>query len=62
MTVETLIRSGYEANSVVAAVENDDLSLLTHTGLFSVQLQPPGTTEPEPGPEPDPEVEVDPDE
>jgi hypothetical protein len=62
MTVETLIRSGYEAKSVVAAVENDDLSLLTHTGLFSVQLQPPGTTEPEPGPEPDPEVEVDPDE
>ncbi len=43
MTIESLIRSGYKPESVVAAVEADDFSRLSHTGLFSVQLQPPGT-------------------
>jgi phage portal protein BeeE len=42
-SIKALIDAGFEASSVVAAVTADDLSLLTHTGLFSVQLQPPGT-------------------
>lgn len=47
-TIRALLDAGYEAQSVVAAVENDDFGLLNHTGLFSVQLQPPGTSTPEP--------------
>ncbi len=41
--VETGIRAGFEADAVVKAVMANDLSLLigAHTGLFSVQLQPP---------------------
>lgn len=42
-TIGRLLDSGYEAKSVVAAVDANDFSLLVHTGLFSVQLQPPGT-------------------
>jgi len=41
--IRQLIDAGYEPESVVKAVTSDDLNLLTHTGLFSVQLQPPGT-------------------
>ena len=43
-TIKSLIDAGYEPKSVVAAVTNQDMSLLTHSGLYSVQLQPPGTT------------------
>jgi hypothetical protein len=60
-TIRTLIDAGYTADTVVAAVQSGDWSLLEHSGLFSVQLQPPGTTqepagdaEPEPEPEPAP--------
>jgi phage portal protein BeeE len=42
-TIRQLIDAGYEAASVIAAVNAEDWALLTHTGLFSVQLQPPGT-------------------
>jgi phage portal protein BeeE len=45
-TIRQLIDAGYEAASVVAAVSAEDWSLLTHTGLFSVQLQPAGTAAP----------------
>lgn len=45
-TIESGVRAGYEPTSVVAAVEADDLRLLKHTGLFSVQLQPPGMEQP----------------
>lgn len=41
-TISTLITAGYEPDSVIAAVESGDNRLLTHTGLYSVQLQPPG--------------------
>lgn len=41
-TIRQLVDAGYETASVVAAVEAEDMSLLTHTGLFSVQLQRPG--------------------
>ncbi|TDE40506.1 phage portal protein [Nonomuraea mesophila] len=45
ITVRNLTDAGYDAASVVAAVEADDFSLLRHSGLFSVQLQPPATAE-----------------
>jgi len=51
-TISTLITAGYEPDSVVAAVDAGDLRLLTHTGLTSVQLLPPGaqrTPAPTPG-------------
>jgi phage portal protein BeeE len=41
-TVSNLITSGYEPDSVVAAVDANDFRLLKHTGMFSVQLQAPG--------------------
>jgi phage portal protein BeeE len=44
-TLSTLIMAGYTPDSAAAAVEAEDLSLLKHTGLTSVQLVPPGTTE-----------------
>lgn len=44
--IRQLVDAGYEAESVVAAIVNDDMTLLQHSGLFSVQLQPPGTQEP----------------
>lgn len=46
LTVESLVRAGFEPMSIVAAVEADDLTLLKHTGLYSVQLQPPTTARP----------------
>jgi phage portal protein BeeE len=42
-TIKQLVDAGFEQQSVVKAVDANDLSLLQHTGLFSVQLQPPGT-------------------
>jgi hypothetical protein len=41
-TINSLITAGYEPQSVIAAVQADDFRLLSHTGLFSVQLQAPG--------------------
>lgn len=41
-TIANLIREGYEPESVVAAVENANWSLLKHSGLISVQLHSPG--------------------
>lgn len=41
-TVTVLIREGFTPASAIAAVDNDDLRLLVHTGLVSVQLQTPG--------------------
>lgn len=46
-TIGQLIRDGFEPESAKAAVNGEDMSLLVHTGLTSVQLQPP-TTEPLP--------------
>lgn len=42
-TITKLIREGFTAESAIAAVDNDDFRLLQHTGLVSVQLQPPGS-------------------
>jgi hypothetical protein len=41
-TIRQLVEAGFEADSVVAAVEAEDDSLLRHTGLSSVQLIRPG--------------------
>lgn len=40
-TIRTLLDAGFKPESVQAAVMNGDWSKLIHTGLFSVQLQPP---------------------
>lgn len=42
-TISALVQDGYTPESVVKAVVQEDWNLLIHTGLFSVQLQPPGT-------------------
>lgn len=41
-TITNLIREGFTAESAVDAVVNDDMTLLEHTGLVSVQQQLPG--------------------
>lgn len=48
-TINTLIMAGFQPDSILEAIQNNDWSLLKgkHTGLFSVQLQPPGPTTPE---------------
>jgi phage portal protein BeeE len=53
-SIKTLIDGGYEPDAVVAAVDAGDLSMLVghHTGLNSVQLQPPGTVSPDITPDP----------
>lgn len=40
-TITKLIQDGYTPDSIVEAVKKKDWSLLKHTGLYSVQLQPP---------------------
>ncbi|MFD0353506.1 phage portal protein [Streptomyces sp. NPDC127110] len=51
-TIRALTDAGFTPASAVAAVEAEDYSLLVHTGLFSVQLQPPGSTLPTTAPAP----------
>jgi phage portal protein BeeE len=46
LTIESGVRAGYTPESVRDAVVSGDLDVLIHTGLFSVQLQPPGTGSP----------------
>jgi hypothetical protein len=41
-TIRQLVDAGYVPDTVVAAVEAEDMTLLKHSGLYSVQLQPPG--------------------
>src|SRR4029077_11215129 len=38
--INKLFMSGFDPDSIVAAIEADDLTMLEHTGLPSVQLQP----------------------
>lgn len=42
-TINKHITAGFTPDSAVAAVRGQDISLLKHSGLVSVQLQPPGT-------------------
>ena len=41
-TIRSYIDAGFEPDSVIAAVEAEDRSLLVHSGRYSVQLLPPG--------------------
>lgn len=41
VTIKQLIDAGYKPETVVAAVTSGDYTKLVHTGLYSVQLQPP---------------------
>ncbi|MET8265947.1 phage portal protein [Micromonospora arida] len=43
--LRSLVDAGFEPNAAVAFLQGDDLSALTgqHSGLYSVQLQPPGS-------------------
>ena len=43
MSIRNLTDAGFDPLSVVDAIETGDFSKLSHSGLFSVQLQPPGT-------------------
>ncbi len=45
-TMVSLVNAGYEPDSVKMAVTTGDFSLLTHSGLLSVQVQPPGSAAP----------------
>lgn len=48
-TIRALVDGGFDPASVVAAVTGQDMTLLKHSGLMSVQLVPPGTgTDPKP--------------
>ena len=42
-SIRNLTDAGFTADSVIKAIANDDMTLLKHSGLFSVQLQEPGT-------------------
>lgn len=42
-TIRALLDAGYKPQSVQRAVQAEDWNLLEHTGLFSVQLQKPGS-------------------
>jgi phage portal protein BeeE len=45
-TIKALAEAGYDPESVVDAVMSEDMDLLEHSGMFSVQLQKPGAKEP----------------
>lgn len=42
-TIHNLVSAGFKPDSVIAAVEADDFTMLEHTGMYSVQLMPAGT-------------------
>ena len=46
--IRTGTDGGYDPMSVVDAVTSGDLKRLKHTGLLSVQMQPPGAAQPDP--------------
>lgn len=57
-TITTYVKEGFTWKSSVAAVQANDLSLLEHTGMVSVQLHPPGSTPDSAGQQPAPTPEV----
>lgn len=48
-SMQTLINAGFEPDSVIEAVTTQDFTQLVHSGLVSVQLQPPGSEIPKQG-------------
>jgi len=63
-TITKYVVEGFTPESAIAAVDGQDVKLLVHTGLISVQLQPPGGPPPgqdvppvaDPAPKPKPPV------
>lgn len=53
-TINVLIMAGFTPETIVKAVLARDMSLLRHSGLYSVQLQEPGAEAPEDDPPDDP--------
>lgn len=52
VAIRQLVEAGYEPDTVIAAIAANDLTLLAHTGLFSIQLQEAGSKNlPEPAAE-----------
>ncbi|HEY9418384.1 MAG TPA: phage portal protein [Pseudonocardia sp.] len=49
-TIANLVKEGFEPESAKAAVMGQNMALLKHSGLLSVQLQPPGQKAPKPDP------------
>jgi hypothetical protein len=47
-SLRSLVDAGYDPSSAVQAVATDDLTKLQHSGLYSVQLQPPQPDGPAP--------------
>lgn len=50
-TAKSLLDGGFTPESVVEFLDTGSLTVLQHSGLYSVQLQAPGTTAPAPSPE-----------
>jgi hypothetical protein len=42
-TITAYVKEGFTPESAIAAVQGQNVALLKHTGLVSVQLQPPGS-------------------
>ncbi len=42
-SISALVTAGYTPDSIIDAVVAEDFTRLVHSGLYSVQLQPPGT-------------------
>lgn len=54
--IRSLVDAGFDAASVVDSIQSDDMGRLVHSGLFSVQLQKPGSSDAEnSGPIPSPD-------
>jgi hypothetical protein len=47
ITITSYVKEGFTPESSVAAVQGQDVTLLKHTGLLSVQLQQPGSNPPD---------------
>jgi phage portal protein BeeE len=50
VTITNYVKEGFTPDSAIAAVRAQDVTLLKHSGLVSVQLQPPGSFLPGMGP------------
>lgn len=53
-TINALVTAGYKPDSVIIALKANDWSLLVHSGMYSVQLQPAGAAQLAPTPKPAP--------
>lgn len=57
-TITMYVREGFTAESAIAAVKGQDVSLLEHSGMTSVQLQKPGKAQPPETTPPDVDAEA----